>query len=122
MDFNPYSRRLHANPYPAYASLQERSPVYYNERFGFWVISRYDDVQAALKDWRTFSSASGITVQSFTGLKPMIILMDPPRQAELRALLQRAFHPRRNRIERPSPWPSRSCCASNLLYTSSAAR
>jgi len=93
--FNPYSRKLHADPYPAYAELQERFPAYYNDRFGFWVLSRYEDVRNALLDWRTFSSASGITLASFTGLKPMIILMDPPRQAELRALLQRAFTPRR---------------------------
>jgi cytochrome P450 len=95
MDFNPYSRRLHADPYPAYAALQREHPAYFNERFGFWVLSRYEDVQGALRDWKTFSSASGITVQPFIGLKPMIILMDPPRQSELRALLQRAFTPRR---------------------------
>jgi cytochrome P450 len=95
MQFNPYSRKLHANPYPAYAELQECAPAYYNDRFGFWALSRYEDVRSALLDWRTFSSASGITLASFTGLKPMIILMDPPRQAELRALLQRAFTPRR---------------------------
>lgn len=95
VEFNPYSRRLYADPYPAYAALQRDRPVYFNERFGFWVLSRYEDVQAALRDWKTFSSASGITVQAFTGLKPMIILMDPPRQSELRALLQRAFTPRR---------------------------
>jgi cytochrome P450 len=95
MDFNPYSRKLHADPYSAYREIQENFPVYFNSRFGFWVISRYDDVAAALKDWQTYSSASGITLQSFSGFKPMIILMDPPRQAELRALLQRAFTPRR---------------------------
>jgi cytochrome P450 len=95
VDFNPYSRRLHADPHPAYARLREEEPVHYNERFGFWVLSRHDDVLSALKDWETFSSARGITLQAFTGLKPMIILMDPPRQAELRGLLLRAFTPRR---------------------------
>jgi cytochrome P450 len=95
VEFNPYSRRLHADPYPAYAVLQRDHPAYFNERFGFWVLSRYEDVQAALRDWQTFSSASGITLQAFTGIKPMIILMDPPRQSELRAVLQRAFTPRR---------------------------
>ena len=95
MDFNPYSRRLHADPYPAYARLGSEEPVAYNERFGFWSLARYDDVLAALKDWQTFSSARGITLQHFTGVKPMIILMDPPAQARLRAVLQHAFTPRR---------------------------
>jgi cytochrome P450 len=94
-DFNPYSRRLHADPYPTYARLLDEAPVCHNTKFGFWAISRYDDVLAALKDWRTYSSASGITVASFSGLKPMIILMDPPRQGELRKLLLKAFTPRR---------------------------
>ena len=94
-EFNPYSRRFHADPYPAYAELSERDPVARNERFGFWMLSRYDDVLGALKDWRTFSSASGITVQSFTGLKPMIILMDPPGQVRIRGILLKAFTPRR---------------------------
>jgi len=94
-DFNPYSRRLHADPYPTYARLLDEAPVCHNTKLGFWAISRYDDVLAALKDWRTYSSASGITLASFPGLKPMIILMDPPRQGELRKLLLRAFTPRR---------------------------
>jgi len=94
-DFNPYSRKLYADPHPAYATVREEHPVAFNQRFGFWTISRYDDVKAALYDWETFSGAEGITLQSFAGLKPMTILMDPPRQTELRALLLRAFIPRR---------------------------
>jgi cytochrome P450 len=95
VEFNPYSRRQHADPYPEYARLREESPVARNQRFGFWMISRYDDVLAALKDWQTFSSASGITLQTFTGLKPMIILMDPPDQKRIRGILLKAFTPRR---------------------------
>lgn len=68
MEFNPHSRRHHADPCPAYAELREASPIARNERFGFWMISRYDEVLDALKDWRTFSSGSGITLQTFTGL------------------------------------------------------
>ncbi|MEN8160547.1 MAG: cytochrome P450 [Myxococcota bacterium] len=95
MDFNPYSRRLRADPYPAYREVQAQAPVAHNERLGFYALSRYDDVHAALGDWERFSSASGITLASFSGLKPMIILMDPPRQTELRKVLQRALSPRR---------------------------
>jgi cytochrome P450 len=95
MDFNPYSRKLHADPYPAYRELRERYPAYRNERHGFWALSRYDDVLGALKDWETYASGRGITLQSFAGVKPMIILMDPPRHDEIRKLLLRALTPRR---------------------------
>jgi len=95
MDFNPYSRSLRDDPYPAYRQLQTETPVAYNQRFDFWTLSRYDDVLAALKDWETFSSARGITLASFSGKKPMIILMDPPRQTALRKVLLRALTPRR---------------------------
>jgi cytochrome P450 len=95
LDFNPYSRRHHADPYPAYAKLRAEAPLARNDRFGFWMLSRYDDVLAALKDWKTFSSAQGITLQPFAGLRPMIILMDPPAQKRIRGILLKAFTPRR---------------------------
>jgi cytochrome P450 len=95
MDFNPYSRRLRADPYPVYEELREKHPVYHNPKLGFWALSRYHDVLNALKDWRTHASGSGITLDTFAGVKPMIILMDPPRHDEIRKLLLRALTPRR---------------------------
>ncbi len=95
MNFNPYSRSHLGNPHPVYAALREEHPVHLNERPRFWAISRFDDVEAALREWPVFSSASGITLDGFSGFKPMIILMDPPRQAELRRVLQKAFTAKR---------------------------
>jgi cytochrome P450 len=68
------------------------------------VISRYDDVYAALHDWETFSSARGVFPTSEPGaqgmdmadtLMPMMIRMDPPRHTALRKLVSRGFTPRR---------------------------
>jgi cytochrome P450 len=95
MNFNPYSRSHLGNPHPVYAALREEHPVHLNERPRFWAISRFEDVETALREWPVFSSASGITLDGFSGIKPMIILMDPPRQAELRRVLQKAFTARR---------------------------
>ena len=95
MNFNPYSRSHLGNPHPVYAALREERPVHLNERPRFWAISRFEDVEAALRQWPVFSSASGITLDGFSGIKPMIILMDPPRQAELRRVLQKAFTAKR---------------------------
>jgi hypothetical protein len=95
MNFNPYSRSHLGNPHPVYAALREERPVHLNDRPRFWAISRFEDVEAALRQWPVFSSASGITLDGFSGIKPMIILMDPPRQAELRRVLQKAFTAKR---------------------------
>lgn len=95
LDFRPWSDETKADPYPLYARLRAEAPVRYHEKLGAWTVARHRDVEHALRDWETFSSASGITVGGFAGLKPMIILMDPPRHNELRRLLSRAFTPRR---------------------------
>jgi len=94
MNFNPYSRSHLGNPHPVYAALREERPVHRPPAI-LWAISRFDDVEAALREWPVFSSATGITLDGFSGLKPMIIAMDPPRQAELRRVLQNAFTAKR---------------------------
>jgi cytochrome P450 len=58
MNFNPYSRSHLGNPHPVYAALREERPVHLNDRPRFWAISRFEDVEAALRQWPVFSSAS----------------------------------------------------------------
>jgi hypothetical protein len=91
VNFNPYSRSHLGDPFPVYSALREEAPVHRNERPPFWAVSRFDDVDMVLRHPETFISGAGITLDGFTGLKPMIILMDPPRQGELRRVLQHAF-------------------------------
>ncbi|MGW3078261.1 MULTISPECIES: cytochrome P450 [unclassified Kitasatospora] len=52
---------------------------------GIWILSRYDDVRAALTDWQTFSSARGVHFPRAEGM-PMFspIDYDPPQQREIR--------------------------------------
>jgi cytochrome P450 len=95
MNFNPYSRSHLGNPHPVYAQLREERPVHLNERPRFWTISRFAHIQQALRDWPAFSSGAGITLDGFTGIKPMVILMDPPRQATLRKVILSAFASKR---------------------------
>ena len=54
--FDPYDVAINADPYPAYERLREEAPVYYNERYDFWALSRHDDVYKALLNWQTFSN------------------------------------------------------------------
>jgi hypothetical protein len=96
LDFNPYDHALHADPYPTYRVLRDEHPAYRNDRLGFWVLSRYDDVLGALRAPSTFSSAGGITIDARgREFKPMMITMDPPRHTRLRNLVAKAFTPGR---------------------------
>ena len=44
------------DPFPAYAELRHEHPVMYDERIGYWVVTRWADVRAVFEDWETFSS------------------------------------------------------------------
>src|SRR5207248_2724830 len=48
MELNPFAYEFHEDPYPIYRWLRAHAPLYRNERMGFWALSRYEDVLAAL--------------------------------------------------------------------------
>ncbi len=93
--YDPYSYEIHEDPYPTYRRLRDEAPVYFNPERGFYALSRYHDVREAMRDWQTFSSQGGVALESSGKAPPMIIAMDPPRQAKLRRLISMAFTPRR---------------------------
>ena len=74
--------------------------MYFNERYGFYALSRFDDVVTAHRDWKAFSSAHGVELSSLTRdpatvkSLAMIIMMDPPEHDRFRALVSRVFTPR----------------------------
>jgi len=96
--WDPFDIELDSSPYDTWRRMRDESPLYRNDRFDFWALSRFDDVEAAHKDPATFSSAYGIVLESMgtnmsgTG---MMIMMDPPEHTTLRHLVSRAFTPRR---------------------------
>ncbi|MDT5080969.1 MAG: hypothetical protein QOJ80_5607 [Mycobacterium sp.] len=97
--YDPYEIGIVADPYPVYARLVEEAPLYYNERYDFWALSRHADVDSALSDWETFSnSRSDILelVQSEFDMPPGVMMFqDPPLHTMLRGLMARVFTPRR---------------------------
>ena len=48
--YDPYDVEIDVDPYPTYRRLRDEAPLYYNERYDFWALSRFSDVEAALKD------------------------------------------------------------------------
>jgi cytochrome P450 len=97
--FDPYDVEINANPYPAFARLREEAPLYYNEQYDFYALSRFADVNKALVDHETFSSARGAIVELIKAnidIPPgTVIFEDPPIHDIHRKLLARMFTPRK---------------------------
>jgi cytochrome P450 len=100
--FDPLDPAFLADPYPGYAWLRDNEPVHHRERDhrapGFWALSRFEHIWDAVRRPEVFSSASGLTFFrdeiDQLGLPPTIVMLDPPVQTRLRALIGRGFTPR----------------------------
>lgn len=95
MEYDPTSWEIQENPYPVYRWLRDEAPVYCNEQMGFWALSRFEDVWDATLDWQTFTSTHGQTLEEVKSPLPIMISMDPPQHTRVRALVAKAFTPRR---------------------------
>ena len=97
--WDPFDREIATDPYPIYRRLREEAPLYYNDRHDFYVLSRNEDVDRALTDWKTFSSSRGPileVIKANISIPPGTLLMeDPPAHDIHRSLLARVFTPRR---------------------------
>src|SRR5579872_562991 len=97
VEFDPFSSVFFEDPYDMYRRLRDEAPVFHSERYGFYALSRYDDVCWAHRDVETFSSAHGVDLHTLSGhgeTQESIIMMDPPKHDRLRALVSRVFTPR----------------------------
>ncbi|MBH0777947.1 cytochrome P450 [Nocardia bovistercoris] len=97
--WDPWDRDIARDPYPVYRRLRAEAPLYYNAEHDFYALSRYDDIDRALLDWRTFSSSRGPILEIIKAgieIPPGTLLMeDPPAHDIHRGLLARVFTPRR---------------------------
>ncbi len=82
--------------YEIYRDMRDRYPVYHCRLRDVWCLSRFDDVQAAARDWQTFSNANGVDLDrpaEFTGVGNFLD-SDPPRHDELRKAVRPFFVPK----------------------------
>lgn len=97
--YDPYDYAIDDNPYPVWRRMREEAPLYRNDKYGFYALSRYEDVSRALPDWDTYRSGKGTTLDillSGIEVPPGILLFeDPPLHDLHRRLLSRVFTPRR---------------------------
>ncbi len=96
--FNPMDPEFIADPYPTYHRLRAEDPVHHSP-LGFWVLTRYEDVVAALRDPRLIKEPIAAFVAARFGA-PMpamglsMLDRDPPDHTRLRSLVNKAFTPR----------------------------
>jgi cytochrome P450 len=102
--FNPFLPEFHANPYPTYQRLRTEDPIH--QSFGTWILTRYTDVKAVLRDPRFCSvpipkrikDKSHYFEQQQRGLRTLaqmtskfFFYLDPPDHTRLRGLVSKAF-------------------------------
>jgi cytochrome P450 len=97
--YDPYKIEINADPYPTFRRLREEAPLYYNEQYDFYAVSRYDDVERGLVDRDTYISSRGGIIELIKAniqIPPgTLIFEDPPVHTARRGLLSRVFTPRR---------------------------
>jgi cytochrome P450 len=86
---DPFDHAFHENPYPYYKALREHDPVYYNAERKLWLLTKWEDVRNAFRDFRTFRSAGGVALDDSSAAAypfPMFITSDPPDHTRQRQL------------------------------------
>jgi cytochrome P450 len=113
--YDPFDFEIDADPYPIWRRMREERPLYYNERYDFYALTRFDDVERGLIEWKTYSSAKGTLLELIKGdfdIPPgSMIFEDPPGHNIHRGLVSRVFTPRKMNAIEPK---IREFCARSL--------
>ncbi|OHV28567.1 MULTISPECIES: cytochrome P450 [Pseudofrankia] len=113
--YDPYDAEIDADPYPTWRRLRDEAPLYRNDKFDFFALSRFPDVEPALADWHTYRSGRGSVLELIKAnieLPPGNILFeDPPIHTVHRSLLARVFTPKKMLALEPKV---REFCARSL--------
>jgi cytochrome P450 len=116
---NLHHPEVRADPYPFYAQLRSYDPVHWDEELGFWVLTRYADIDSVYHDPR-FSRAQGlrrgyerlpdteqvIAEPVYQSFSKTMFYSDPPYHTHLRGLVNSAFTP--NAVEQMRPYIQRT--------------
>jgi cytochrome P450 len=117
--YDPYDFTIDRDPYPVWRRMREEAPLYYNDKHDFYALTRFDDVEKGLTDWKTYSSAKGMlleiikmVIERGIELPPGNTLFeDPPIHDVHRSILSRVFTPKRMLSIEPQV---RQFCAESL--------
>jgi cytochrome P450 len=96
--YDPFDIEIDKDPHPLWRRMRDDAPLYHNDKYGFFALSRFDDVEPGLVDWDTYRSGNGSTLEVILAnvdLPPGMILMeDPPEHDVHRGLMSRVFTPK----------------------------
>ena len=113
--YDPYDVEIDADPYPVFRRLREEAPLYHNDKYDFYALSRFDDVERGLVDRETYISGRGAILELIKAdieMPPGVILFeDPPIHTMHRGLLSRVFTPKKMNALEPK---IRELCAQSL--------
>jgi len=113
--YDPYDTEINADPYPVYRRLRDEAPLYFNQTHDFYAVSRFADVEAGLRDAKTYISGRGGIIELIKAgieMPPGILIFeDPPSHTLHRSLLSRVFTPKKMAALEPD---IRAFCARSL--------
>ena len=96
--YDPFNKQVDKDPHPVWKRMRDEAPLYRNDKYDFWALTRYDDVERGLVDWDTFRSGKGSTLEVImSGMEVpsgMILMEDPPAHDAHRGLMSRVFTPK----------------------------
>lgn len=97
--YDPFDFGIDDDPYPVWKQLRDSAPLYHNEKYGFYALSRHADVARELVNWQDYRSGRGTVIEVLLNnieVPPGVILFeDPPIHDLHRRLLSGVFTPRR---------------------------
>ncbi len=96
--YDPFDYAIDVDPHPIWKRMRDEAPLYRNDEYDFYALTRFQDVLDASLDAQTYSSAYGTVLDMMTekpGQSEMMIFQDAPEHTRLRTLVSRTFSPRR---------------------------
>jgi cytochrome P450 len=113
--YDPYDVEIDADPYPVFRRLRDEAPLYHNDKYDFYALSRFDDVERGLVDRETYISGRGAILELIKAdiemPRGVILFEDPPIHTMHRGLLSRVFTPKKMNALEPK---IREFCAQSL--------
>ena len=98
--YDPFDLPTQEDPYDHYTTMRDRYPAYHNPERDFWTFSRFEDVQAASRDWQTYSNTRGVELDETQDFYPntfgpgIVLTYDPPDHTRIRKVVHKWFTPK----------------------------
>ncbi len=97
--YDPYDFTIDSDPYPVWKRMRDEAPLYFNAKYDFHALTRFEDVEPCLTDWDTYRSGHGTVLEMIRANIEIpsgaILFEDPPLHDVHRGVMRRVFTPRK---------------------------